>query len=104
MSGPRKPRHRSLAAFYEDFRRNTVEPALSPALSQEQADMIRLSMRMAFYSGAITIWSMFMSVDGLDPGEEPTASDMALMNTIDSELKAFVREIGRLNDEHTRMN
>lgn len=99
-----KPRHRSFAAFYEDFRKTNIEPSLSPALPQEQAELIRMSMRMAFYSGAITIWSMFMSVDGLDPGEEPTASDMALMNTIESELKAFVREVGKLNDENTRKN
>lgn len=101
----RKPRHRNLAAFYDEFRKTTVEPALSAELSQDAADMIRLSMRMAYYSGALTIWTMLMGADGLDSSDsEPTTSDIDLMNSIARELKDFVRDIKRRNDEHTQKN
>jgi|SRR5262245_8914465 len=50
-------------------------------------------MRMAFMGGAAHLFASITSI--LDPGEEPTADDLARMNNIHNELRAFEEEFKR---------
>lgn len=58
-------------------------------LHDAPADQLR-EMRMAFFAGAQHLMGSIMSF--LDPGEEPTDKDLARMDLIDRELKAFIRD------------
>lgn len=46
-------------------------------------------MRNAFFAGAQHLFGSIMSI--LDPGDEPTESDLNRMTLIDVELKEFIR-------------
>lgn len=48
-------------------------------------------MRMAFFSGALHLYSSIMSM--LEPGAEPTDNDMHRFHKIDSELEKFSDEL-----------
>lgn len=47
-------------------------------------------MRNAFFAGAQHLFASIMSI--LDPGEEPTDADLARMDLIDKELRAFIND------------
>lgn len=53
------------------------------------ADQIR-EMRMAFFAGAQHLYSSIMTI--MDPGEEPTDSDLERVAKIDAELKSFIAD------------
>lgn len=53
----------------------------------------RVESRRAFYAGATGLMTAIMGK--MDPGAEPTASDLKLMDTIDAEIKAFYRDVER---------
>lgn len=59
---------------------------MSPAASQAQVD----EMRSAFFAGAQHLFYSIMGI--LDPGAEPTESDLSRMTMIDVELRSFVEE------------
>lgn len=58
--------------------------AIPPEASQIQID----EMRNAFFAGAQHLYGSIMTI--LDPGEEPTDADLARMEKIDDELRAFI--------------
>jgi hypothetical protein len=69
----------SIAAGWDGYRKMVIHP---------QAPEIQLSeCRMAFYAGATVLMEAIMKC--LDPGEEPTADDMARMASIQKELDDF---------------
>jgi hypothetical protein len=53
------------------------------------ADQLR-EMQIAFFAGAQHLFGSIMSV--LDPGAEPTDKDMERLDSIDKELKTFIKE------------
>jgi hypothetical protein len=53
------------------------------------ADQLR-EMRMAFFAGAQHLFGSIMTV--LEPGDEPTATDLRRLDLIDKELKAFIAD------------
>lgn len=48
-------------------------------------------MRKAFFMGAEHVWASIMNI--LDPGAEPTESDMRRMALINDELETFRKEV-----------
>lgn len=61
------------------------------ACQLEDAPAIQLEeMRNAFFAGAQHLFSSIMTI--LDPGAEPTDKDLARMDMIDRELKAFIND------------
>jgi hypothetical protein len=47
-------------------------------------------LRQTFFAGAQHLYTSIMRV--LDPGDEPTDSDLSRMGLIDAELKAFIED------------
>ncbi len=57
-------------------------------INKEASQVQRDEMRLAFFAGAQHLFASIMSI--LDPGdEEPTAADLARMDQIEKELRAF---------------
>lgn len=61
-----------------------VIPPTAPAVQ-------RVECRRAFYAGAHAIFQELMR--GLDPGTEPTARDLARVDMLDQELRAFQADV-----------
>jgi len=51
----------------------------------------RTECRRAFYAGAVSMWSGLLSV--LEPGEEPTAKDMAVMDDLKAEIDQYAKDL-----------
>jgi len=50
-------------------------------------------VKLAFYAGA---WSYICCVYSLDPGDEPTVSDLHYMNTVADEIQTYLTERAKL--------
>jgi len=63
----------------------------SVCLPADMSDNMRDICRIAFFAGSQHLWSSVMTI--LDPNTEPTARDMARMNSIHGELQQFAKEL-----------
>jgi hypothetical protein len=54
-------------------------------------DVQRIECRRAFYAGARAYLTAMLKF--LDPGEEPTGADIALLDGVSQELNQFVRDV-----------
>lgn len=72
---------------WESFAANVIPPNAS--------DIQRREMKRSFYAGAAVLLELQMSI--LDPGTEPTEKDLAVMDRIADELKAYFEglKVGR---------
>lgn len=68
----------TIKSEWEEF--SKVIPAHAPARQRDE-------MRKAFYGGAVAMFAMMTG--HLDGGEEATEADLAYMNRINDELKAY---------------
>lgn len=66
---------------------------LMVAMPKDASDMQKSEMRKAYYLGAQHLFASIMTL--LDPGSEPTESDLKRMDAIMKELKRFDEEYQR---------
>ena len=60
---------------------------LASVIPPDASDVQKLESRLAFYAGAAALWKGLMTV--LESGAEPTEADLALMESIQTELTDF---------------
>jgi hypothetical protein len=76
---------RTLASEWATFRERVVPAGAGPTEVKER--------RRTFYAGAASLFLLVTTE--MDPGEEPTEADLARMDAIHRELKAFKEDIER---------
>jgi hypothetical protein len=65
--------------------------ALSRRVYAKASATQRQECRRAFYAGAIALFHMLTS--RMSEGEEPTAADLALMDTVNAEFEQYAEDL-----------
>lgn len=81
--------HRELADSGKLIEAGWIGMRIACDLIDAPADQLR-EMRMAFFAGAQHLFGSIMTV--LEPGDEPSDTDLRRLDLIDKELKAFIAD------------
>jgi hypothetical protein len=71
--------------------REAWDDYLKRVIPHDASTVQRWETRRAFYAGAQALLASIITM--LEPGTEPTEADLRNMDAIDTELKAFARDV-----------